>query len=63
VAFIGLEQHEDVEAGGGSTVDKGGHFNVSVTGVKGTREERKWRCGPLLEGEEEEASSSRCCTT
>jgi hypothetical protein len=59
VAFIGPEEHEDVEAGrclgGGSGVC----FNVSVTGVEGSLEEGKQRGEMLPEGEEEEASSSR----
>jgi hypothetical protein len=45
--------------GGGSTAGSGGCFNVSVTGVEGSREEGKRRGELLPEGEEEEASSPR----
>jgi hypothetical protein len=54
VAFIGPKQR-----GVGSTADSGGRFDISVTGVEGSREEGKQRVVPLLEGEEEDMSLSR----
>jgi hypothetical protein len=59
VPFIGPEQHEMWRPGGGSLTTSGGYFNVLVIGAAGTREEGKWRDGPLLEGEQEEASLSQ----
>jgi hypothetical protein len=41
--------------GGGSMADSGGRFNVSVTGVEGSREEGKQRGRPLPKGKAEEA--------